>query len=250
MRTAVKNIAKTLGLGVVKADRLDQLKCIESECDELFELFARSYGIQNESRAQLKQDIFVLLETGFKKGGFFVEFGATNGVSLSNTYLLESHFEWSGILAEPAVIWHDELKKNRRAFIDTDCVWSESGRTLDFNMVDYSELSTISAFNNRDCHAASRKIGSSYKVNTISLLDLLRRYNAPKCIDYLSIDTEGSEFDILSKFDFDQYNIAIITCEHNFTQDRQKIYDLLTSKCYQRKFSGLSKWDDWYIRTR
>ena len=67
-------------------------------------------GIAEKSRAQLKQDIFVLLETGFKRDGYFVEFGATNGVDLSNSWLLEKAFGWTGILAEPARIWHDDLK--------------------------------------------------------------------------------------------------------------------------------------------
>ena len=103
-------------------------------------------GIAEKSRAQLKQDIFVLLETGFKCGGYFVEFGATNGVDLSNSWLLEKVFGWTGILAEPATIWHDDLKQNRTAIIETRCVWSQSGVTLDFTMADAPEFSTLSTF--------------------------------------------------------------------------------------------------------
>jgi len=63
------------------------------------------------SRSQLRQDLFVLSELNFKKNGFFVEFGATNGVALSNSWLLENQFAWKGSLAEPAKKWHAELKK-------------------------------------------------------------------------------------------------------------------------------------------
>ena len=84
-------------------------------------------------------------------------------------------------------------------------------------------------------------------MTSISLLDLLKKFNAPKIIDYLSIDTEGSEYEILSNFDFQKYQFKVITCEHNHTSAREKIFMLLTSKSYERKFSSLSMCDDWYI---
>jgi hypothetical protein len=77
---------------------------------------------------------------------------------------------------------------------------------------------------------------------------LLDKYKAPRCIDYLSIDTEGSEYEILSNFDFERYQFRAITCEHNFQPAREKIYSLLTGKGYTRKFDKLSKFDDWYLR--
>lgn len=55
-----------------------------------------------QSRAQLLQDLFVLFCTESKERGYFVGVGATDGISLSNTYLLEREYGWEGILAEPA----------------------------------------------------------------------------------------------------------------------------------------------------
>ena len=81
-----------------------------------------------------------------------------------------------------------------------------------------------------------------------SLEDMLDKHGAPSKIDYLSIDTEGSEFDILKDFDFEKYDIKIITCEHNFTKSRKDIFSLLTSNGYQRKLTGASKFDDWYVK--
>ena len=200
-----------------------------------------------ESKSQKLQDLFVLSELSFKENGFFVEFGATNGIDLSNTHLLEKKFRWSGILAEPAKKWHHDLYKNRTAKIETKCVWKTSGEILKFKETSEAELSTIASFANSDKLQESRKSGTVYDVETISLEDVLNEHNAPCLIDYLSIDTEGSEFEILKNFNFSKYKFRIITCEHNYTEARQQIYQLLTKNGYQRKFERLSKFADWYV---
>jgi FkbM family methyltransferase len=204
-------------------------------------------ALELKSKAQLKQDMFVLDELGYKRDGYFVEFGATNGVDLSNTYLLEKEMGWRGILAEPARVWQDALVANRKCCISFDCIWSKSNEELEFNEVEAADLSTIDVFSNGDEHAKTRTEGKKYNVYTRSLLDLLNKYKAPKEIDYLSIDTEGSEFEILNAFDFDAYKFKVITCEHNYTPMREKLADLLTSKGYTRKYTEYSRFDDWYV---
>lgn len=205
-------------------------------------------SLHEKSSSQIGQDMFVLAELGFKRDGYFVEFGATNGKDLSNTYMLEKEMGWTGIVAEPAMVWRDDLINNRICKISFDCVWSKSDEMLEFNEVAAAELSTIQSFTESDGHAQSRAEGRKYNVYTVSLMDLLSQFNAPKDIDYLSIDTEGSEYEILSAFDFDAYNIKVITCEHNFTPMRQKLFDLLTSKGYTRKYQEFSSFDDWYVK--
>jgi FkbM family methyltransferase len=201
------------------------------------------------SVSQRYQDLFALSQADFKRGGYFVEFGASNGVDGSNTYLLEKEFGWNGILAEPAKIWHADLRANRTVSIDTDCVWKDSGSTLSFNEVDNASLSTISSFSGSDMHQEGRRTGKRYNVKTISLVDLLDKHNAPRQIDYLSIDTEGSEYEILSNFDFQKYEFRTITCEHNFSPMREKIFNLLTRHGYTRRYIFLSSFDDWYVRS-
>jgi len=202
----------------------------------------------SKSRSQFAQDLYALSMTNFKRGGYFVEFGAANGVDNSNTYLLEKEFGWQGILAEPARSFQTSIRKNRSANLEPCCVWRESGSQVTFNESDITELSTIAEFSGSDCHQEKRKNGSIYQVGTISLNDLLDKYEAPKEIDYISMDTEGSEFEILNAFDFSRYSARVITCEHNFTSNREKIFELLTRHGYERRLADFSQSDDWYVK--
>jgi len=201
----------------------------------------------SQSHSQLRQDLFVLNQLNFKKNGFFIEFGATDGVNLSNTHLLEKEFNWNGILAEPAKVYHKELSKNRNCYIEKNLVWKNSKSKLIFMETSTKELSTIKEYSNFDFHI--RKVHKQYTVDTISLNDLLKKYNAPNIVDYLSIDTEGSELDILNNFNFNSYQFRVITCEHNYSSNREKIYNLLFNNGYERIMSDISHFDDWYIKT-
>ena len=252
----IREFAAIFGVVVVRKKNFDALTRIDSERLAAFEFLLTIpevdrvplLGLISHSKSQNAQDIFVLHQLKLKRSGYFVEFGATNGVTGNNTMLLESEFGWRGILAEPAKGWHNDLLKNRpNASIETRCVWSESDLLLEFTETENRDLSTLSAFTQIDHHRSNRESGKKYSVSTISLHDLLEHHGAPRHIDYLSIDTEGSEFEILNTFDFSQYSFGVITCEHNFTESRQSIHNLLISKGYVQVFPQMSKFDDWYV---
>jgi FkbM family methyltransferase len=128
-------------------------------------------------------------------------------------------------------------------------VWSHTGTRLEFKETEIAELSTLTNLVDRDFNKSGRVKGATYSVETVSLNDLLKTHKAPQEIDYLSIDTEGSELEILQAFDFADYDIKIMTVEHNFVEpDRQEILKLLGSKGFVRLFEHLSKFDDWYVK--
>ncbi|SDT58355.1 FkbM family methyltransferase [Bradyrhizobium canariense] len=204
---------------------------------------------RHESRSQILQDLWVAYELGERQGGFFVEFGATNGVVNSNSWLLENKYGWKGILAEPNPVWHSALGENRKSAIDHRCVSSRTGEIASFLTTDASdpELSSIAEFASGDHFAGVRAEGVEIKVETVSLNELLLEHNAPAEIGYLSIDTEGSEYDILSHFDFTRHTIDLISVEQN-RHTEPKIEDLLTSQGYSRVFREFSQWDGWYVK--
>jgi hypothetical protein len=202
------------------------------------------------SQSQIRQDLFVLSELNFKRSGFFVEIGGGDGINGSNTFLMEKYFDWKGIISEPGLSYSVNLNLNRDCFIDNRLVYSESNLLLDFE--DSGEgLSTITKYANLGIHGQSRKSlkNTQRKILSVSLNDLLKEANAPRDIDYVSIDTEGSEFEIISKFSFDDYNILIFTIEHNFENKmRSSIFNLMHKNGYSRIFENISHQDDWYIK--
>ena len=230
-------------------DLADVRSRILNESDPVVRSFLMyALGKGGISRSQIFQDAFVLYVLKEKTDGFFCDFGSTDGVSLSNSYALERHFGWTGICAEPARSWHDDLRRNRpKALIETDCVWSHTGERLTFFETKSKALSTITAYRRSDLHARHRRHGAAYDVRTISLNDLLAKYNAPADFDYLSMDTEGSELEILKAFDMKRYRPKIITIEHNYTENRDAIFRLLTAHRYVRVLPEVSMFDDWYL---
>jgi len=207
------------------------------------------FNYYESSKSQICQDWFVLESLNYKKNGYFVEVGAASGVDLSNTFLLEKKYDWDGILSEPSPGWKETLEANRSCKKDYRCVYSESGKKVEFNQTAEKEYSTISAFSNSDKHQSKRRNFIQYEIATITLNDLLKEYNAPLEIDYLSIDTEGSEHEILKNFNFKKYSFKVITVEHNNTVNKILINKLLEKNGYKRQLEELSQFESWYTNS-
>jgi len=207
------------------------------------------FFVQNipDSKSQLLQDLLVAYLFKHRGRGYFCEFGAADGKTLSNTFMLEHQLEWRGIVCEPSLKWHDALRSNRKCIIDSDCVFSESGLDLIFRETKDGMLSTIANYAESDIHAELRQVGEEYVVKSISLSDLLKKHNAPRKIDFLSVDTEGSEWDILKNFPFTEYAFGAIFVEHNFGENRSKVQALMKQAGYVQILTNYSRWDDWFI---
>lgn len=203
-----------------------------------------TYMIYNKmaSYAQLGQDYAVLQYYHHKRNGFFVDIGAYDGVSLSNTYLLENRWGWTGICAEPLP---NEFKHLTKVRPESICV-NKAVFSIGEIEIDYAVAGMLSGIvEYLECHREI-KTAPRIKVPTITLDDLLRNYNAPHFIDYLSIDTEGTELEILKSVDFKTYQFGLIHLEHNGMEpQRTEIRVYLESNGYH--FRRENHWDDEYI---
>jgi len=198
------------------------------------------------SKSQLRQEVFCLIYNNWKKEGFFVEFGAYDGIGCSNTLVLEKQFNWTGILAEPNINFHRELQTNRNCIIETVAIGGKSKDSRSF--LNYGNLSSFAEYSDTDVH--NRKDGTLSNVEVITLTELLYRNSAPKIIDFLSIDTEGSELEILTAFNFDEYRFNFICVEHNHTKNYHLILDLMQNNGYEEVLLSYSKYDSFFVPKR
>ena len=194
------------------------------------------------SYSQLGQDLDVLKV--YEKG-YYVEIGASDGIELSNTFLLEQK-GWKGICIEPIPARYEKLVKNRKAICYNKAVYHTSDLEVIFSISNkYDLLSGI-----RDHIGKYKKIVFSdhtdILVQTKTLNDILNEAEAPTFIEYLSLDTEGTELEILKSVDHSKYKFGIIDVEHNYEQPRRfDIMYYLLANGYVLKTEN--HWDDRYI---
>ena len=201
------------------------------------------------SKSELNQDIFVLDVLNFKKNGYFIDLGAADGVELRNTYILEKKYKWRGVLCDANSHYEKKLKLNRSQPIENKVIYDKNTK-VKFSEIMFPMLSSISSFASGDKHKKMRKkyfVKNKIK-KTISVNSFLKKHKCPTTIDYLSIDTEGSEYKILKAFDFKKYKVNVITVEHNYTDNKYKINRLLISKNFKLVDIN-SKQEGWYINS-
>ena len=202
--------------------------------------------------SQIGQDKWVHSIVGDKKDGYFIELGACDGLYLSNTLFFERNLNWNGICIEPNDNYIKELNANRKCNISNELVYSCEGEKVNFALSE-----AASGIIDENIGPFTRKDQSVLKTTT-TLGNILDKFNAPNIIDYLSLDVEGQEYNILSTFPFDKYKFRCITVEHNAPhigpKQQMLIRELLEKNNYRfvKGNDDVNNWghgpiDDFYI---
>lgn len=161
-----------------------------------------------------------------KKNGFFIDIGAHDGISFSNSLFFERFNDWSGICVEPNPSVFNKLVSNRKSINLNVCIGSENKKVKFTQIEGYSEMLSgitekyddrhIERINN-DILIKGGKI-NEIEVDMVTLSDVIELRN--KRIDFISIDTEGNEFDIISSIDFDLLDVKSLVVENNYKDNR------------------------------
>jgi FkbM family methyltransferase len=164
-----------------------------------------------------------------KENGYFIEIGVLDGWVHSQSIHFEHLKSWEGIVVEPTPQWLESLKNNRFCNICTDAISDkrEKAKFVVREFLAYSHLNDIEEI------YGPTNIIETIEVNTITLYDLLEKYNAPNEIDFVAIDTEGYELRILKKYfeENDKYKINLISIE---SSDYNKVNSFFSDKPYVR----------------
>lgn len=180
---------------------------------------------------QLKQDRLVLELLDFKLNGYFVEVGAWHPTNISNTFILESKFGWQGLCIDPYPVEGFAERRPGSTLIKT-AVGRIEGEELEFRKAEWAG-GLEQHLGKRAFNRPIVKDAEVVSVTTRTLVSILNEYRAPNDIDFLSLDTEGSEFEIIRDFAFDKYSFKVIINEHNFIdENRMAVRSLLLSNGY------------------
>jgi FkbM family methyltransferase len=187
--------------------------------------------------SQYKQD--ETLNVGiFKnaKNGIFVDIGAHDGECFSNTLFFEKELNWSGLCIEPNPNTFKLLESNRSCVCLNLAVYNTTG-TIQFQQnIGRTEMLSgiVEQYNSEHIERIKRENlqyggeSSVIEVNCEPLSSILESNNI-STIDYLSIDTEGSELSILKTLDFNLVKVNVIDIEVNYQSEADSIIELLTN---------------------
>lgn len=194
--------------------------------------------MDNFYQSQYGQDRF-LNETFFKNrtNGTFLDIGAHDGKTLSNTFFFEKTLNWQGLCIEPHPKVFNALKENRSCILVEGCAWKED-TTKTFRMIEgYSEMLSglVDSYHpdhitriNAEVSSMNQTL-SDIEVKCYDISKLLLDNNLTS-IDFLSIDIEGGELEVLKCIDYTKVEIGIILVENNYKD--QELRTFLDSKGY------------------
>lgn len=221
-------------------------------------LRSAGYSQENNFYSQCGQDKF-LYEKFFKNktNGVFVDIGAHDGITFSNTFFFKKHLGWKGLCVEPMPDIFAQLAKNRSCICIEACIYDKSD-TAKFLRVHSTSFWTemlsgiVDTYDPKHLQRIALEISNGkgfceeITVHCYPLNTLLSLHNFDH-VDYLSLDTEGGELDILKSIDFEKFTIDVIDVENNYKDPEFERF--LKSKGYQKLAGNPCPFDEMYVRS-
>lgn len=178
-----------------------------------------------------------------QRTGFFLDIGAADGVTNSNTYHL-SQYGWNGILIEPCHHFLDSIKKiyegqtNIQVFEGAISDFDGETTFYVYETAEDSQISTINLYQKQTIESSGwfkGKFTDEYIVKVLTPQSLFSLMNVPNKIEFVDIDAEGSDMNILRSWPWDRYSVELFCIEHSMGKD--VLIEFMKSKNYSIAFS-------------
>lgn len=177
-----------------------------------------------------------------QRKGFFLDIGAADGITNSNTYHLAQR-GWSGVLVEPCQHFLTTLREiyagSSRVKIFDGALSDFDGKTS-FYVYETGEDSQISTIDLRQKESIESsgwfkgKFTESYDVNVLTPTSLCSQMCIPQKIEFVDIDAEGSDMKILNSWPWEQYDVELFCVEHSM--GKEALINFMLTKGYRMTF--------------
>lgn len=176
-------------------------------------------GIKNDTDyyGQAGEDAIISKTFSFVvpvKNGRYVDVGSFHPYRHSNTYILYKS-GWTGINIDPRPGSKALFDRHRPKDINIEAGIAAENSTMTYYMI--SENSTMNTFSRKNLEDLGMydQVKQTIDIPVFSLHSLLEKYPEINTIDYLNIDAEGFEMEILHGMDFNKYAPKVISIEQN-----------------------------------
>jgi FkbM family methyltransferase len=189
-----------------------------------------------------------------KRGGYFVEAGALDGIHGSCTYTLEKFFAWTGLLVEPGPPFPALVVNRPGSRCENVCISDRDGRVSFVIASDrgYSGIKEKLQQKDRNHRERWGKPKNEWEapgyqeteIAAITFYNLLKKHNAPQTIEYVAFDMEGAEYDALKDFPFAEYRILAFSIEGDSCNE------LLAANGYRQvknPFNTEAPWESYFL---
>ncbi len=227
-------------------------------------------------QSQMGQDLF--LNRWFFKNrgpGFFIDVGAFDGIIGSNTFYFEKYLQWKGIAFEPNPTAFEVLRSVRSCRLIQGCAYHQDGQVPFLALSEKEQRKGAESRRPRNqlsmvldsTHGGAMLSGIPEHMDQVQWMEWIQRTmklnqiratvschridtvlndSGVKIVDYLSIDVEGAELEVLHGIDFERVQVNVIGVErsHKFSE----VYDLLTTSGFD--YRGLLFFDEIFVHKR
>jgi Methyltransferase FkbM domain len=184
------------------------------------------YFYANQWFSQYRQDELVSRLLHGKRNGYFIDLAANDAVRISNTYALETSFNWTGLCIEPNPIYWTGLSY-RKCHVVAAIVGNQTLQEVTFRYP--KAKAPQGGILGEQYDNKSDQWNEGHPRFTVSLLDIFEKFHVPAVIDYISLDVEGAEDLVMSSFPFTKYRFHLMSVE----RPSEVLSRLLVSNGYQ-----------------